>query len=405
MKHLIIVSAPMFVSGIVMIVLLLDLLQHPSRALRALVVFMGVATLLYMAHCVYFLHETPLIPFTDTIYSTANPMVFPLYYIYIKCLTDYQVRKKDITLLTIPSIVCGLAVGIIYLMMNEQQLASFIDGYLYKRALTGASGVVGAQIAAHQAVKILFGLEIIPILWLGLQRIRNFDKLLVQNYSSADDMKLTWVKVVLLVFVSACLISFTINIIGRHRFADNLDLLAIHSVFFSLLIFTIGYVGMKQKGIEELDELLEVQEETSKTVALNQVNPRGGALSGMTSVGEIDVADDTKITSLRQRIEALMSEKKLYLQPQLKLNDLVRALSSNRNYVYQVINVDMGMSFSEYVNRLRIEHAKQLMKFNPTLSFADIAIKSGFSSSVSFYRNFRLYVGCSPQEYRSGKTL
>ena len=105
--------------------------------------------------------------------------------------------------------------------------------------------------------------------------------------------------------------------------------------------------------------------------------------------------------SLRDRLEQLMVEQQLYLQPQLKLADVVTALGSNRNYVYQTINVEMGKSFSEYVNSLRIEHAKKLIRSHPDLSFVEVGSQSGFASQISFYRNFRLFVGVTPQEYKN----
>lgn len=61
------------------------------------------------------------------------------------------------------------------------------------------------------------------------------------------------------------------------------------------------------------------------------------------------------------------------------------------------------MSFSEYINRKRIEHATRLIEQNPNLLLADIATMSGFSSISAFYRNFKLYKHCSPSEYQLHK--
>ena len=108
---------------------------------------------------------------------------------------------------------------------------------------------------------------------------------------------------------------------------------------------------------------------------------------------------------LRERLERLMAQERLYLNPQLKLSDLVRRLSSNRNYVYQALNVEMGMSFAEYVNKLRVDHAKRLMEEQHELSVGDVAMLSGFASNVSFYRNFKYYCGCSPKEYKKNLSV
>ena len=61
----------------------------------------------------------------------------------------------------------------------------------------------------------------------------------------------------------------------------------------------------------------------------------------------------------------------------------------------------MGLSFNEYVNRMRIEYAAMLIAQNPGKPLSEIAEQSGFSSSTSFYRNFKLYKGMGPKEYQN----
>ena len=114
----------------------------------------------------------------------------------------------------------------------------------------------------------------------------------------------------------------------------------------------------------------------------------------------LESSADMEFSALRERIEQIMREEALYLNPQFKLNDLVQRLCSNRNYVYQAINVEMGMSFAEYVNRLRAEHAVRLMHENAEMPLSEVGMKSGFASSVSLYRYFKAIYGCSPKEYR-----
>lgn len=105
--------------------------------------------------------------------------------------------------------------------------------------------------------------------------------------------------------------------------------------------------------------------------------------------------------SLREQIEHLMKVEEAFLQPNLKISDMAQRLGSNRNYIYEAINKEMGMSFSEYVNRLRVAHSQELMKKHPDMLLGEVAVKSGFSSTVSFYRSFKKYVGCAPKEWQS----
>ena len=84
----------------------------------------------------------------------------------------------------------------------------------------------------------------------------------------------------------------------------------------------------------------------------------------------------------------------------LKIADVVSRLGTNRNYIYIAINREMGMSFNEYINRMRVAYAQALMDENPRMSLTEVAEKSGFNSATSFYRNFKLYMDCTPSDYQ-----
>ena len=61
--------------------------------------------------------------------------------------------------------------------------------------------------------------------------------------------------------------------------------------------------------------------------------------------------------------------------------------------------LEMGVNFSDYINRQRIEYAARMMREHPEQPINELYIKTGFSSSSAFYRNFRHYMGCTPKEY------
>ena len=59
----------------------------------------------------------------------------------------------------------------------------------------------------------------------------------------------------------------------------------------------------------------------------------------------------------------------------------------------------MGLSFADFVNRHRIDYATKMMAEQPELQINEISLKSGYNTSSSFYRNFKLFMGCAPKEY------
>ena len=58
-----------------------------------------------------------------------------------------------------------------------------------------------------------------------------------------------------------------------------------------------------------------------------------------------------------------------------------------------------GQSFTQYLTRLRMEQAKQLMKESPTAYVKDIAALVGYHDQFYFSRIFRSYTGKSPADY------
>ena len=103
----------------------------------------------------------------------------------------------------------------------------------------------------------------------------------------------------------------------------------------------------------------------------------------------------------RAAIETWIEQEKPYLNPDFQLMDLRQVLPLNRTYLSQFINTEYGCSFFQWVNGLRIEEAKRLMREQPDLKLQDIAERCGFASRQVFTRAFVRATGYSPSEWIS----
>lgn len=159
----------------------------------------------------------------------------------------------------------------------------------------------------------------------------------------------------------------------------------IPSITFSTLLFLLGYAGHRQNFTIH-DLLLETGN-----------NPMPDAIDLEPPTQK---EGDDRIGRLKRQIIQTMEEQQLFLQQDLKINDVAKQLNTNRDYIYQAINMRMGMSFSEYINRLCINYATRLMEKNPKMPINEVAAHSGFASQASFYRNFKLYKDCAPLAYK-----
>ena len=83
----------------------------------------------------------------------------------------------------------------------------------------------------------------------------------------------------------------------------------------------------------------------------------------------------------------------------LTLTSIAEAFYISPFYLSKIFKRSTNLSIVEYINSLRIRHAKELLETSST-KIADIAEIVGFSSSSHFSRTFKLLTGLSPQQYK-----
>jgi AraC-like DNA-binding protein len=87
--------------------------------------------------------------------------------------------------------------------------------------------------------------------------------------------------------------------------------------------------------------------------------------------------------------ETYMQTQKPFLNPELKIIDLVSIFNINRTYISTFINTEFGMNFSSYINQCRLKEYYELRNNlqNSNLPNAELAEKAGFGS----YKNFKRF--------------
>ena len=101
-------------------------------------------------------------------------------------------------------------------------------------------------------------------------------------------------------------------------------------------------------------------------------------------------------------LEHLMKNEHLYLDPSLKLNDLVELTEIPQKTISAVLNQYVGKTFNEYVNTFRIEAFKRrlLDKDSNHLTITGMALECGFNSQATFQRTFKAMTNLSPKEFQ-----
>lgn len=84
----------------------------------------------------------------------------------------------------------------------------------------------------------------------------------------------------------------------------------------------------------------------------------------------------------------------------LGLKDVAEAFHFSQSYLSRIFKQGMNMTFSQYYNNIRLEHAVNEM-LTSSESIAEIASRSGFSDARSMVSAFRKKYGMLPSEYRA----
>lgn len=93
-------------------------------------------------------------------------------------------------------------------------------------------------------------------------------------------------------------------------------------------------------------------------------------------------------------------DEKLYLNPDITRDDVISILNVKRADFIQAVKEATGMSFTDYINGIRMEEALCLLESDEEISMKVVAERSGFGSSRTFYRQFNDRYNMSPSEYK-----
>lgn len=89
--------------------------------------------------------------------------------------------------------------------------------------------------------------------------------------------------------------------------------------------------------------------------------------------------------------------------PDMDINLICRELGVSHTALFKRVKQITGASIKEYIDGVRLERAKELVKFS-ALSFTEIATRIGFTSSRYFSTFFKRKTGMTPSECRMSET-
>lgn len=126
---------------------------------------------------------------------------------------------------------------------------------------------------------------------------------------------------------------------------------------------------------------------------------RGYRLQNETSELSFLRDEDDKFSVILVNVADYFEKNKPYLRHDLKINDVARAVATNRNYLSKAINLRLAKNFNQLCNYYRVRHACSLYISRTSLKVFELCEMSGFNSNSAFLSAFNSYIGISPSKW------
>ena len=226
-----------------------------------------------------------------------------------------------------------------------------------------------------------FFLTIIAIL-IAIRETIRYTSLVKNTYSDLDMLKIRWLWHFILAVIPIVLVwgmELVRIAFGGRGPSDFVSITWLLIVFF---IYFLSYRAYQQENL--LENLSKSSDEVRKD------DP------------PLAQSAQRDYSELARELAFFMESGKIYLQDNLSLYDLSRAVDESPRLISECINQNFQNNFAEWINGYRVEEARARLK-DPSydhLSVEGIGSESGFKSRSAMYAAFKKQTGHSPGHFR-----
>lgn len=320
----------------------------------------------------------------DILDITFSLECFPFIYFYFWSLASNKkfTWKQYIHLL--PGILTGSAIAVLYLLMGDDQSAEYFhkvtNDYPGSRFTPGSLQWIHYIISFYVYNTVLL-LQIITVTTYSTKKLIRYKKRLGDLFSSLDEKSLENNRAVL-TGLYIC-IGVTLAAVASWSFAYEFY----YSYFIYIIMATFGivfyYISYHIYKLRFIVEETISEPEISNEIELTD-----------------PVALDQVCIKILPQLVKLIEEEKVFLQPNLSLDDIAQNLNTNRTYISRVINEEFKCNFYEFINNERIKYAKTLVSQNPLFTQEQVAEMSGFTYAPTFSRVFKKHTGTTFRQWQ-----
>lgn len=317
---------------------------------------------------------------SDFEYSKSFKLILiiklPLFYLYLKTLTLNLKKLKafDYAQLIVPFLFFA-----IHFILNNNEISTISIRYLFVCLLL-----------------LYFGCYLFKMIKL----LRNYSKNKEIENSIHYKTLNNWIKIIFSFFI-LLIIRLLIGFI--YEFSTDREINGDSSNYISSILWFALFI--KLFLTPEILYGFTFQEKPSKINEKKMVTPNFWLPKPHEIINPIDLKLHQLLSDSVQNIMEDIDNKAisndLFQDPNASLKTLAKAINKPSSHVVFLFKYYSSVGFSEYRNRMRIEHAKRLINegFLVNNTLESLSTQVGFSSYNPFYSAFKKQVGSSPNVF------
>lgn len=357
--------------------------------------------------------------YIDACYSNPNPdysslvgvnilahfvtlSLFPSIILYMLSLMRWRTTSILVGTMYIPPFFLGGATSIIYMMMGKDKAAAYLEAF-------AESG--GHPVGFDDKIYHMFDLfsikayRLMIIAWTIASLFLLAYALHKNGYNAGHLRDFFFKGKVSSVANTMCgtlLLTLAMGsigmLIGRDYMMEHATVTQIFFLIQSCIVYFMFYIGWGFDGTTVLASELRNHKMTWIRYYLEQ-HPEINASNVLEKSMEESLPKKDQKRKLVDSFNLYMATEKAYLNPDLTIEDVAEALSSNRTYVSSMMKESLGTTFRTYINEQRILTAKEILMNNPGALLSDVAEQSGFKNETLLSKKFTEIVGQSPRSW------
>ena len=217
---------------------------------------------------------------------------------------------------------------------------------------------------------------------LTIKTVSDYNKRIKDNFSNIERINLRWLNYLAIGTItiwSIVAIIYAVHIIYSYQ----TDISFMLHISISILIYSVGYMGLKQP------EIFMRPPETDYSEIKNEKYKKSGL-------------EEPASEEIKNKLLDIMKNGKPHLDGDLTLNKLAEMLSVSTHHLSEVINTKLNQNYYDFINKYRVEEFINKLKdpANENYSLLSLAFDSGFKSKTSFNTIFKKLTNKTPSEYK-----